>query len=582
MAEPLSEPLDFARQDLHRAVTVALSRDGHLLTAGEHRIARRFLALPEEAASLYARLHARRPLAFRIDQLDYAEITDLKQAVQVLLDAGLIFDDRLLPRRIFLELRTVAELKALCRANRLKVSGRREAVLERLMDADLDRAGLRLPTLMLRHQALFRRLCRLFLYDHSGDLSRLVIARLGHLQFPPYTPTGGIGLFPRRRELLGYERALHRRWTASAEEAVLDLPGLVAEVEFWPMPADHRYRFSARRFAVELALTAARELERAKQQDVAAVVYRRLLDAGLREPGPASRRLALCLEGLKRPGEAAAVCATAMEKAQPAEALALERTGRRLARKARIGWRPRPPLKKPPTRQFTLPAAKMGGNRLGYRTPNGAAAVEAALCRALRLAGRTAFFGEAAPWSTLFGLLCYDALFAPVPGMLPTKMMHRPLDLGAPGFRQRRGRWLTPILAQIAAGDAQKMLIARLPELEGMVIAGVRWDRFTPAQLVTLAGAIDGASLAGVLRSFAEDWRGANRGLPDLCVLPGPAVRLDNAAPATIPEGLILAEVKGPTDALRDPQRVWLDRLLRFGVRAELWKVKREVPPSGT
>ena len=42
-------PAEFARQDLTEAVEIALARDGHLLTAGEWTVARRFLALPPPA-----------------------------------------------------------------------------------------------------------------------------------------------------------------------------------------------------------------------------------------------------------------------------------------------------------------------------------------------------------------------------------------------------------------------------------------------------------------------------------------------------------------------------------------------------
>ena len=65
-------------------------------------------------------------------------------------------------------------------------------------------------------------------------------------------------------------------------------------------------------------------------------------------------------------------------------------------------------------------------------------------------------------------------------------------------------------------------------------------------------------------------------GLPDLVVCPGPAVRLPDAFPSQLPEGLLLAEVKGPGDTLRDAQVVWIDHLLARGATVEVWKVERE------
>jgi hypothetical protein len=63
-------------------------------------------------------------------------------------------------------------------------------------------------------------------------------------------------------------------------------------------------------------------------------------------------------------------------------------------------------------------------------------------------------------------------------------------------------------------------------------------------------------------------------------VLPGPEARLPDAHPARLPAGLVLAEVKGTGDVLRDEQLVWQDRLLRAGVAVEVWSVAPH-PGSG-
>ncbi|MFT4978553.1 MAG: hypothetical protein ACI8S6_004463, partial [Myxococcota bacterium] len=166
-----AEAIDYARQDLTAAVEIALRRDGHLLTAGELRVTERFLALPPEAASLYARLHSRRPSLFRLEQLDYAEVGDIPRAATVLCEAGLAHDENILPATMLLSLRTVAELKVLCREHGRRRSGKRAALLERLTTPPLPREAVNTPALLLRHRRLFRRLCRLYLHDHSGDLS---------------------------------------------------------------------------------------------------------------------------------------------------------------------------------------------------------------------------------------------------------------------------------------------------------------------------------------------------------------------------------------------------------------------------
>ncbi len=188
--------------------------------------------------------------------------------------------------------------------------------------------------------------------------------------------------------------------------------------------------------------------------------------------------------------------------------------------------------------------------------------------------GRTALFGENDLWTSLFGLLFRDALFAPVPGMLPTPLLSAPLDLGTAGFFPRRAAQIEAILSRLAEGAGRELLASAAARSTGLAILGVRWDLFTVESLIEVAGAIPPAALAATMRLFAEDWRGAVGGLPDLCVLPGPSLQLDEAAPAALSPDLLFVEVKGPTDALRDGQRIWHDRLLRAGVPVEVWWVE--------
>ena len=80
-------------------------------------------------------------------------------------------------------------------------------------------------------------------------------------------------------------------------------------------------------------------------------------------------------------------------------------------------------------------------------------------------------------------------------------------------------------------------------------------------------------------RLAREGWR-ARRGLPDLLILPGPEVRLCQAEPADLGSGLLLAEVKGPGDQVRDAQAAWFDALLTAGAPVELWKIRRGEPST--
>lgn len=574
---------DFARRDLQHAVAVALARDGALLTAGEALVARRFLALPEPAMSLYARLFGRRPRVFWLAGLSYAEIPDPAEAAAELVARELAWDAlRLAPARWLAEASTVPELVAAAAALGRSTRGPRAALLERLGDPEA-RPALARPGLVLRHRGLFRRLARLYLHDHEGDLSRFVVARLGLLRPPDYAPTGGEGLFPRRQDLLDYEAALARAAASegwSGEDLIREGEAALADLERRAPAPDWRRRFSARRWDEGVALAAARHLERLGETARAEAMYARLLAAGTRHPEEAALRRALCLEGLGRVEEGARLCAEARQEVDGVGALALERTGRRLARRAKLPWAPLPAPRPAPERRVLLPRAAVEGRRPGWRGGGVDGVIEAALAAALGERGRVALHGENDLWTTLFGLLFREALFAPVPGMLPTPLLAAPLDLGTPGFYTRRAALLEQILAALGAGEGPGRLEAELARSAGLAIRGVRWDLFSPETLLGLAGALPGPALAATMRFFAEDWAGAVGGLPDLCLLPGPAVPLPGAEPAALPEGLLFVEVKGPTDALRDAQRIWHDRLLSAGVPVEIWWVEA-APPAG-
>ena len=109
---PVEEISDFARRDLALALTVSLERDGHLLSAGEGVVARAWLALSEEASSLYARLFSRRPRIFWLEEIQYKEVPDLSASAAELIEAGFAWDAAALaPASALAEALTVPRLK---------------------------------------------------------------------------------------------------------------------------------------------------------------------------------------------------------------------------------------------------------------------------------------------------------------------------------------------------------------------------------------------------------------------------------------------------------------------------------------
>ena len=572
--ELLLPPPDASEQDLASALAVVLERDGELLTAGEVLVLERACALSPPGRALLARLLQRRLRAIRIADLEYAAVPDPGAAARELIAAGLADDETVLPLRVVLEAYPNAALAEILARHGGPTSGTRATLAARV--AAMARADLREPLVRVRHKRLLARVARLFLYDDDDDLRRVVLVRIGVFRYPTYEPTGGPGPFRDRRSLHAYEDALGRLQSVdeSTDPGALAVAALDA-CERGGHEAIHR-RLSSRRLDEALAFHGARELERRGASDQALAIYERL--HALSPVPEVAHRLALCLEAVGRVGDGAALCAAARD-ASPADVrLVLDRTGRRLARKAQRAWVPLPPLRAALEREVQLGSGGAGVRPLYLAANESPAPIEKALVARLRALGRSAAHTESAPWTTLFGLLLRDVLFAPVPGMLPTAYLRAPLDLGTPGFAMRRRAILEDVLDDIAWGGGP----ARLSKALGRpreAIVGVHPD-LDGAFLQALVDAIPAQALVAILRHMAERYHEVRSGLPDLAILPGPEVRIPGAVPARVDGGLVLAELKGPTDSLRDNQRVWIDRLLALGLRVELWTVAPVMRPA--
>jgi hypothetical protein len=588
---PRIAPSPHPGADLVEVVEGALAREDHLFAAGEGIVLRRLLALDPEARELWARLslrtggaavpangaapahgaapangvepgepvrgepadatavvagpaHAAGPV-FRVRTLRYA--LDLDAAVARLAEAGLAHTT--LPDDLCAPAFDVPALKDACRRLGLPVGGARPALVERLRG----RRWVDEPVLLLGHVGLVRRAELLYFQRASLDRTTMVVERIGQLRWPAYTPTGGPGLFPDRAALLRYERARAGAWTDPEEPLRIALAGRpAAPLSPW-------------RRAVEAVLAT----------DPAADVLGRLVAAG----AGVRPVWALRLERERRVAEALAVCrAIGAEDAgiDAATAIALERTGRRLARGLGQGWVPRPPLLAARVRRLRVPPGPRDGRRGArptWRIGGEVLFVEEACVRVVAAAGRRALHAENWLWTSLYALVFRDLYFLPVPGMLPTARRDGPLDVGTPGFHARRRDAVDARLTELAAVGPAPFAAS----WSGERLAGLQGGE----EVLAGCAAIPGRTAAVVLGRLAREGWSAARGLPDLYIFPGPGTRLGDAVPARLDDADLLAEIKGPGDSLRDEQRVWHHHLVQNAIPVELWEVAEGSPETG-
>ncbi|CAE6399184.1 unnamed protein product [Rhizoctonia solani] len=180
--------------------------------------------------------------------------------------------------------------------------------------------------------------------------------------------------------------------------------------------------------------------------------------------------------------------------------------------------------------------------------------------------GFKGFHSEGTIVLTLFGLLFWDILFAPIPGAFETPYQSAPLDLVHDSFFGSREEIINARLEELrsipgAACQIAKDVYLREREREPWCV-GVRWDLFEQEEeLVEIIDCLGGPALAAICRLLAEEYGSRRGGVPDLFIW--------NATQKTCK----FIEVKGPGDNLSETQKVWIDVLLSAGVDVEVCRV---------
>ncbi|KAI0957731.1 hypothetical protein AcW1_006029 [Taiwanofungus camphoratus] len=177
--------------------------------------------------------------------------------------------------------------------------------------------------------------------------------------------------------------------------------------------------------------------------------------------------------------------------------------------------------------------------------------------------GYRGFHCEGRIVTTLFGLLFWDIIFAPVPGAFETPFQAAPLDIAEDTFYFSRKDLADRRFEELCAGQAAE-IVARVYDEhveKGTWCVGVRWDLFGKEDLLGIARCLGGDALVAICRLLCEDYAGRVDGVPDL-VIWNPEE-----------EQCKFVEVKGPGDTLQENQKVWIDVLLQAGTHVEVCHV---------
>lgn len=548
-----------------RALDWLCTRYADVLGAPEQDFIARFAQLPEPAQALLVRLVMRRGPWFRAGKLAYEEIGDIHTAAAPLLALGWL--DATAPM-------TLAELFAVHThrevATLFAATCTHQATAKSLTKAALLQALLPHHTAAQPYRqwhaastesvwrvaqevtALCTRLRLMFFGNLHQSWSEFVLADLGLFQYEVVPFDAQSRAFQCRADVDHYLalHALRQALDDGAERA----PLLAAAVQATsPNPWLERRR-------AKLLIRLGEACEKAADWPLAEQAY-----AHSQHPGARHRRIRVH-ERMGRHADALALALQAQAAPESdEESQRLTRMLPRLHRAARLQAGPVP-------RRTAALMAAMQPTALTLTLPHPGAttSVEWALRQHWHTDEAPVFYTENALINSLFGLLCWPAVFAPLPGAFFHPFQGAPADLNAPDFVERRAALFAECLLALEDGRYRALIRERFATKHGRQSPHVFWGVLSEPLLELALHCIPAAHLRLFFERLLQAPVAHRSGLPDL-------VRFWPTRPAE--QRYELVEVKGPGDKLQDNQIRWLQYCHAHGLPASVCHVRwRDAP----
>jgi hypothetical protein len=156
--------------------------------------------------------------------------------------------------------------------------------------------------------------------------------------------------------------------------------------------------------------------------------------------------------------------------------------------------------------------------------------------------------------NSLFGLLFWDAVFAPLPGAFFHPFQSGPADLHSADFQQRRATLFEAGFAQFDSGGYKQAIWRNFRAKAGIQSPFVFWESIDEALLAMALDCLPPLHLRKCFERILQDIKTNRSGLPDLIQF-WPAEKRYQ-----------MIEVKGPGDRLQDNQVRWLHYFAEHGI----------------
>jgi len=508
------------------------ARYRHLLDGEEQAFADGFEALPLASRALLVRMVMRKGELFRLGRLRYDEIGCPRSAAVPLVAAGWLDGEPAIDIGQLCGLLTKTELAEIFPL--LPRSARKAGQLEILRGEHGDTVrtlagwGVDEQLLQLRIAPLCDRLRLMFFGNLHQDWSEFVLSELGIFRYEQVDLSLAQG-FSSRQDIDDYlhlHACRERFRNGEAPTAVL------ADVPDVPYPNDWLEQRRSK-----LLFQVAQHYERSAELPAALRLY-----AECAWPGARLRAIRV-LERCGQP-DAAFVLARQAER-QPeseAEKQQLLRVMPRLRRQLGHGKMPQAAAAAIVRHDMALPRAEPG------------IPVETVLAGHLSRADAPVVYVENTLINSLFGLLFWDAVFAPLPGAFFHPFQSGPADLHSADFQQRRAALFEAGFALFDSGGYKQAIWRNFHAKAGIQSPFVFWDAIDEALLAMALDCLPPLHLRKCFERILQDIKTNRSGLPDLIQF-WPAEKRCQ-----------MIEVKGPGDRLQDNQIRWLHYFAEHGI----------------
>jgi len=543
IAHSVDDPLYY----LHNFRQVLLwveSRYADLLDEQESAFIRTFAELAQPAQALLVRMVMRKGELFRSDRLEYTEIGDTAQALQPLMALGWVCEPAALSLEQLFHLLRKDELAAGFAEHLEKPRAAKHELLQQLQALALAPRPLaewfgcvsvRIVQWCL--QPLCDRIRLLFFGNLYQDWSEFVLADMGVLRFEKVPFSADSRALQQRSEVdqaIALHQCVERLEQGEAPATILTTLASLHVDNAW----------LARRHA-RLLFAVGQQCERLGDWDQALSVYARSSHAQARI------RQVRVLERSERWAQAHMLALKlAAAPANPLEVQALERMLPRLARK--LGGPPQPRRRPAPLQLIELELPR----------EQAALGVEEAVRQHLAQAGGQVHYVENTLFNSLFGLLCWEAIFAPVPGAFFNPFQAAPQDLHDSDFQQRRTAYFAACLGRLDDDSHRQAIVECFTAKQGLQSPFVFWSMLSQALLEQALACLPAAHLKQCFLRLLQDIRNNRTGMPDLIQF--------------WPEQQCyrMVEVKGPGDRLQDNQLRWLQFCAEHGLPVAVCHVR--------